>query len=597
MQDKKNLLWMINLFLIYFAVCIFQDNYIIPKELLLNINQIKDYCSVNSIASNCVSAMDIKSLINTNYSELISVKVYTNIFVVFQYLKYFLLAMNIMILFVFCRQKRTSTDNKVPLGLIILFSLLASYKFIYLYTNNITAILFEYIAIVVLLSCLIFISIFYLMKYYSKNNKVSVLFALYFCFLIYNTNYVNITSVQLFNIIFIILVMITSDNIINFLKVFTISLLCLCTVNAGYKFVTQYNFNFKNNNAKSQLTNYKITKNPKSNIYIFLFDMYGGSESLEKIYDYNNSLFIKQLREQGFYVNDNINSNYNRTLFTISSCLNFKYIDDIEYETASEAISYSEFFKIAKQLSYKIYYFNSYPIGMTATEDIIDYSFSTDNKMYLVVNLFFNNTIFYSYVSNLLYKDEINIVFNTLYNLIKYFPKPGKKLMFFHFLMPHNPFLYDENGMRIEGNNREYSEKDDMQVINKKNYIQYLKYTNKRILELIQFVKENDKNNPIIIVMGDHGSRAEIYIKNYKTHIKNMDKSYYLSHFNTILAYYNTISDYSLYKENDLLNFYINFSNEVFGTDIKNIQPKHFCSDLIIPIIKMKDTENTEVEY
>ncbi len=592
---------MINLFLVYIALCIFQDNYLPHKELLLTVSQIKDYCSFDSMVSNCVSAMDIQSLVNSEYSGEISVKVYSKFFIYIKYLKYLLLALNVILLFVFCLRKKDSGSaeaGKLSFGLVGLFSLLASYKFIYLYSNNITLIPFKYIAIVTLLSCFIFILIFYLMKFLSKDIKTAVLFGLYFCFLIYNTNYVNITYIQIFNLLFVSVLMLTSDNILKFLKVFTITLFCLCAVNVGYKAVKQFDFKFNDNKApKTDAPILKFTKTPKNNIYIFVFDMYGGSESLEKIYGFDNSPFMRELRKQGFYVRENMISNYNRTLFTFSTCLNFKYLDDIEEETPTEAISYSEFFKIAKKLSYKIFYFNSYPAGMTAVEDIIDYSFTTENKIYLIAQLFFNNTIFFSSINELFYYGDKNVVFSTCYNIVKYYPKSDKKLLFFHFLMPHNPFLYDENETKYKDCYQEFKTTDDVQLINKERYIQYLKYTNKRILELIRFIKENDKNDPIIIVMGDHGSRAKTFIKNQKKHLGEMDRYYLLSHFNTFLAYYNKNSDYSAYKEDDLLNFFINFSNEIFGTDIKILKRRNYYSDLVIPIVKMKETENIEFDY
>ena len=197
---------------------------------------------------------------------------------------------------------------------------------------------------------------------------------------------------------------------------------------------------------------------------------------------------------------------------------------------------------------------------MTVADGIIDYSFSTNNKSYLIANLFFHNTIFHSYVNKIFYKDIVNIVFDTGYDIIKNSPKSDKKLVFLHFLMPHEPFLYDENGLKFDGHESEFVEKGDIRTINKNRYIQYLQYTNKRILELVRFIKENDKGEPIILIFGDHGSRAPVFFKNLNAHSDEMDENYYLSHFNTILAYYNNKSDNSYYKDtNDLLNFFINF--------------------------------------
>jgi len=601
MKDKKFLYLMFNLFLIYIVLCIVQDHYLAEKELLLTVSQIKEYCDFNSILNSCVSAIDIKSLINTDYSGTVTVSIYSKLLPIVKYLKYFLLMVNILLLACFVK-KRGFSAYKLPIPLIILFSLLSSYKFVYLYTNNIAVIPFIAILAVTVLSCLFFILIFYLINILVKDNRISILFSLYFCGLIYNINFLNLTFIQIANIIFALILLLNLDSVIKFIKIFTIALFCMCTVNAGHKFITQYDFTAFNNNSKNtvktEIGNYKLTKNPQSNIYILLLDMYAGSKSLEKLYNFDNSPFINSLKDSGFYVNEDIDSNYNRTLFTLSSCLNFKYLENVEYEIPSYAISYSDFFKIAKQLSYKIYYFNSFPIGMTVVDGIIDYSFSTDNKSYLIANLFFGKTVFHYLVKEIFDKDIVSIIFDTGYDIIKNSPKSDKKLVFLHFLMPHEPFLYDENGIKFDGYESEFIEKGDIRTINKYRYIQYLKYTNKKILELIQFIKENDKNNPIIIIFGDHGSRAPVFYKNQKAHLKEMDEIYYLSHFNTILAYYNKDSDFSSYKEiNDLLNFFINFSNENFGTAIKKLKKRKFYSDLDDTVIKMSDIEKKEIEY
>jgi len=76
-----------------------------------------------------------------------------------------------------------------------------------------------------------------------------------------------------------------------------------------------------------------------------------------------------------------------------------------------------------------------------------------------------------------------------------------------------------------------------------------------------------------------------------------MDSNYYLSHFNTFLAYYNKNSDFSACKSSkDLLNFFINFSNEIFGTNIKNLKYRKIYSELETPVIKFNDTELIDVE-
>jgi phosphoglycerol transferase MdoB-like AlkP superfamily enzyme len=69
-------------------------------------------------------------------------------------------------------------------------------------------------------------------------------------------------------------------------------------------------------------------------------------------------------------------------------------------------------------------------------------------------------------------------------------------------MMPHYPYYYDKNGnefpfeLLIEGNQ-----------VNQHNYIEYLQYSNKKLLELVDHILKNSSTPPLIILMGDHGFR------------------------------------------------------------------------------------------
>ena len=69
---------------------------------------------------------------------------------------------------------------------------------------------------------------------------------------------------------------------------------------------------------------------PKRNIFYLIFDRYGSSEVISKFYDYDNSEFIKFLKEYGFYIPPNAVANYHKTSWSLSSSLNMEYINYLE---------------------------------------------------------------------------------------------------------------------------------------------------------------------------------------------------------------------------------------------------------------------------
>jgi phosphoglycerol transferase MdoB-like AlkP superfamily enzyme len=89
-------------------------------------------------------------------------------------------------------------------------------------------------------------------------------------------------------------------------------------------------------------------------------------------------------------------------------------------------------------------------------------------------------------------------------------------------MMPHYPYYYDKNGKDLpferllEGNQ---SHKED--------YIEYLQYSNKKILELIDHIQRSSPKPPIIILMGDHGFRHFTEPVERKYYFMNLTSVYF----------------------------------------------------------------------
>ena len=90
-----------------------------------------------------------------------------------------------------------------------------------------------------------------------------------------------------------------------------------------------------------------------------------------------------------------------------------------------------------------------------------------------------------------------------------------------HFRLPHHPFIYDSAGNEVAGKS------DD----DKEAYLEQLIYSNKKILEIVDKILENTAKDPVIIVMSDHGYRAEIDWENPSTED-------YIAGFNILAAYH-----------------------------------------------------------
>jgi hypothetical protein len=76
------------------------------------------------------------------------------------------------------------------------------------------------------------------------------------------------------------------------------------------------------------------------------------------------------------------------------------------------------------------------------------------------------------------------------------------KFIYAHFLMPHPPYLYDSAGKTMG----EQVHKPGAGSV-KKDYIGFLKYTNNKLLSLVDFIFRNSSKPPVILLASDHGFR------------------------------------------------------------------------------------------
>ncbi len=519
----------------------------------------------------------------------------------------FLLLMIIFSIFFIKENKKHCTNNTLIFSLkeIFIFSLLPAYKFIYLYANNINNIPFYFGIIIIFAACLIFLILYTVINFVIKNQYQSVIISLIASFMMYNAGYISISDIfsvaALTVLILTCLLSFNIENIMNFLKTFILTLLVLCLIQGGYKLINSINFSelFPVRHKTAEVSIKNITKFSDKDIYIIILDMYAGSFTLNQM-GFDNSHFITELKKSGFNVFENIDSNYNKTLLSLSSFLNLKYLENINYETSSEAINYAELFKIAKSAGYKIYYINSWPVELRLNRgEVTDEVYNSDYYVTgAVLNLFLDNTIFKGIVYMAEKENPVENSISLLKRIIKNHSSE-KKFILAHFLMPHEPFLFDEYGNELPLEERDYiiHTGSDLKTLNQKSYISFLKYANKKTLDIVNEILNTDKKTkPIIIIMGDHGPRIIRYEVKEKKHMEEISL-YHKNSFNTFLAFYNPESNMENYnKTNSLLNFYINFTNETFGTEKENLPDKKFYNYLTSQCLKIHRLEGEFVK-
>jgi len=346
-------------------------------------------------------------------------------------------------------------------------------------------------------------------------------------------------------------------------------------------------------------------------IYYIILDGYGQSEILLDYYGYDNSEFIDFLRINGFFVAENSQSNYVQTSLSISSSLNYDYIDKLIFpgEKTQKEIVLAKLIrwnKVADQLTRIGYKTIAFSTGYRVTEldnsdDFINasiFSGTVFDRLLLETSAFvISNELFPKlglpklYPGYATHRNRVNSTFDKL-GEISNSTKP--KFVFVHIISPHPPFVFDVYGEAIEptapfyfldgsayiGSREEY----------KDGYRDQIQYINSRVEKLISRILKDSTEKPIIIIQGDHGPGStfnwdqpdEIGL-NERTGILN---AYYLGSFD----------DNLLYNEISPVNTFRVIFNTIFDTEFPILDDHSYYSSWSEPFI-FKDVDLYRSEY
>ena len=333
------------------------------------------------------------------------------------------------------------------------------------------------------------------------------------------------------------------------------------------------------------------------NIYYIITDAYARSDVLKTVFDYDNSAFITELRNMGFYVADSSHSNYAQTLLSLTSTLNLDFIDKLAFfsfysEDRSGLINLFQnnvLIKTLKQCGYKIIDFKSgYDV---AQFDEVDIHYEPGNNLsefnstlisYTPLTKIFNLSNSDDTTSNsaFQYDQARERILYTLDKLPTLSNIEEPCFIMAHIITPHPPFLWDEKGNETNPD-RMYQLSDGTHFIRDggtleeymngyKNQIQYISQL------LLKTIKEilavNKDNPPVIILQADHGPGSRL-------DWRKCENSDLRERFSILNAYYLPDADTSvLYPSITPINTYRIILNEYFKTEYPLLEDRSFYS-------------------
>ena len=347
-----------------------------------------------------------------------------------------------------------------------------------------------------------------------------------------------------------------------------------------------------NDTQKSEVVNTQpVEAENLPDVYYIILDAYARNDTMQRSYDFDNSEFLGQLENLGFYVAECSQSNYAKTRLSLASSLNMNYLDtfdeiagDLERGRESRIrmghlIRRSQVRQIFEDLGYTTVGFsNGYLWSEWEDADIF---LSPDNastfgnmQLFSRINDFEAlllrttaalavidaETVFSSYLTPAVVasprKDHYDQVMHALDTLDNISAIESPKFVFAHIISPHGPYVMSAEGEFIPAD----QETDE-------NYVDQVEYLNSRLIPIVEKILQNSENPPIIILQADHGGHGTQFDPDNRMNILNV---YYLPNG----------GEAGLYPSISPVNSFRLILSEYFGYDFPLLEDTSYFSTI-----------------
>ncbi len=313
---------------------------------------------------------------------------------------------------------------------------------------------------------------------------------------------------------------------------------------------------------KSFETTEKKDDSLKPDIFLLIFDAMPSSKALKQDIQFSNSELDSFLLQQGFFIAKEAKSNYEFTVLSVSSMLNMDYVslNDLKkgnginmYYRSTASLLDNSLIRVLKNENYHIYQFQ--PLSIFN---------NTDWNGNLVFGNMLHMNYFYKTLPGRLYRDlawnfqRLEVFAKRAYEIEGVKKKAdilktdklirnvctitdSPKFVYAHYILPHVPFYFKPDGtIRSYQNNKRPSISEKVQMTDQ------VMYTNQKIIEIVSYIKENNKSNTVIVVMGDHGFKSLQKNQNPDFGFQNLNAVYFRD--NNYSSLYSSISPVNTFR-------------------------------------------------
>ncbi|MCE9645653.1 MAG: LTA synthase family protein [Chloroflexi bacterium] len=257
-------------------------------------------------------------------------------------------------------------------------------------------------------------------------------------------------------------------------------------------------------------------------VYFFLLDSYGRADLLQQAYGFDDSGFVNELEQRGFFVAKCSQSNYVRTELSLGSSLNMEYLQDLndafKPDTTARRVLWDS-------LKYNAVRYNFESMGYETVTfatgfDWLDVNDSdhfispppASSGMTEFEGLFLRTTLARyaqdlglvdpDYLLGVGFRDRFNNIFDNMENVAKI---QAPTFSYIHVISPHPPFVFDPEGNPTYPPDFWNDQRQYPADLYQKGYVNQVQHLNTKMLQAIDTIVANSDTPPIIIIQGDHG--------------------------------------------------------------------------------------------
>ena len=247
-------------------------------------------------------------------------------------------------------------------------------------------------------------------------------------------------------------------------------------------------------------------------VYYIILDGYARADVLERVFQFDNGVFLAALERRGFFVASKSLANYSQTYLSLASSLNMSYLDEAKWAPGRDRKARLPYYRLIQDpLVGRLFRARGYRFVHFAT----NYGGTEESRIADEVVRFRPRWLRGEFMAVLFrstalrpFEPSLAEVYRRMFDrLVEQARAPGPKLVFVHFTLPHNPYVFDR-----EGNVREdiplalqWTEKTGGWA-NRAAYVAQLEYVNRRVIETVDALLARSAVRPVILLQADHGS-------------------------------------------------------------------------------------------